>query len=248
MIKEYWTDAAEIYSSNIEKQYLSDEAKVWKDFILEEIKELKEPLEILDIGTGPGFFPLILSSKNRHVTGIDLTEAMIEKAKEKVERYNINADILVMDGQETSFEDESFDMIICRNLVWTLPDPIKAYKEWYRILKKGGLLLIFDGSWYIHHYDEKQKEIFEKKRKEMEALGIEVYLYGDKEKNPDDYELMLQTYLKDKYRPEWDKNTLTEIGYEVVKIQEEYLDDMFEKNHRQKQGCIAPIFYVKAKK
>ncbi len=248
MIKDYWVNATENFSKNTEKQFNSHEAIKWADFILNEIKELEEPIEILDIGTGAGFFPLILSSETRHVIGIDLTETMIEEASNKIKKYKVNSDVLVMDAQDTSFKDNSFDIIICRNLVWTLPDPIKAYKEWNRILKKDGLLLIFDGSWYIHHYDEEHKKIFNKKRKEMENLGVEVYLYGDKETRPDDYNLMLETYLKDKYRPEWDVKNLTELGFDIEKVLEEYMDVMFEKDYRAKQGMIAPLFFIKAKK
>ena len=41
-----------------------------------------------------------------------------------------------MDAQALEFEDESFDVIISRNLTWNLPHPEMAYKEWLRVLKK----------------------------------------------------------------------------------------------------------------
>ena len=56
------------------------------------------------------------------------------------------------------FEDESFDVIISRNLTWNLPHPEMAYKEWLRVLKKGGKLLNFDANWYGYLYDDKKRE------------------------------------------------------------------------------------------
>ena len=43
-----------------------------------------------------------------------------------------------MDAENLRFADESFDVVISRNLTWTLPDVKSAYREWVRVLKKGG--------------------------------------------------------------------------------------------------------------
>ena len=64
-IQEYWTESSENYSKVIDREYLGDEHEAWKKFILSEIGEGE--LNIFDIGTGPGFFPLILSSDKRKV-------------------------------------------------------------------------------------------------------------------------------------------------------------------------------------
>lgn len=249
MIKDYWTKASSNYSDLIDEELQKSYKNKWMDFILDEIKDLEGPLEILDIGTGPGFFPLILSSQDRHLTGIDLTESMIEEAQKKLQSFHVDADLLVMDCQETSFPDQKFDCIICRNLVWTLPDPEKAYKEWFRILKPGGRLLIFDGSWYIHHFDPSAKEKYQTLKDYVKkTYGLDVYDYGDKEKNPDDYELMKTTFLSDKFRPEWDEKTLSSMGFTVDKILEDYLDLLVGKEERLARGDISPVFFIKASK
>lgn len=249
MIKDYWTKASSGYSDLIDEELKKSYKDKWLDFILDEIKDLEGPLEILDIGTGPGFFPLILSSQDRHLTGIDLTESMIEEAQKKLQTFHVDADLLVMDCQETSFPDQKFDCIICRNLVWTLPDPEKAYKEWFRILKPGGRLLIFDGSWYIHHFDPSAKEKYQiLKDYVKKTYDLDVYDYGDKEKNPDDYELMKTTFLSDKFRPEWDEKTLASMGFTVDKILEDYLDLLVGKEERLAKGDISPVFFIKASK
>ena len=95
------------------------------------------------------------------MTGIDITENMIHEAKENVKAAGLSADLMTMDCHNLNFPDETFDMVICRNITWTLDDPQKAYKEWLRVLKKGGRLLVSDACWYLHLYDEEKKKIYE---------------------------------------------------------------------------------------
>lgn len=52
-----------------------------------------------------------------------------------------------MDAQEPDFPEGSFDVVLSRNLTWTLPDPEKAYSQWLRVLRRGGLLLNFDADY-----------------------------------------------------------------------------------------------------
>ena len=52
-----------------------------------------------------------------------------------------------MDAENLYFADNTFDVVISRNLTWTLPNPQKAYSEWYRVLKPQGILLNFDADY-----------------------------------------------------------------------------------------------------
>ena len=108
------------------------------------------PVKVLDVGCGAGFFTILLAKAGYHVTGIDLTQEMIVKAQELIRLngpFEGNAEVTVMDAEQLSFEDETFDAIVTRNLTWTLPHPVEAYQEWYRVLKKGGVLLNFDAEY-----------------------------------------------------------------------------------------------------
>ena len=56
---------------------------------------------------------------------------------------------MVSDGcTALRFADNTFDMIVSRNVTWNLEHPDRAYYEWMRVLKPGGVLLNFDASWY----------------------------------------------------------------------------------------------------
>ena len=56
-------------------------------------------------------------------------------------------DFRQMDAQALDFADDTFDVVLSRNLTWTLPEPEKAYAQWHRVLKPGGTLLNFDADY-----------------------------------------------------------------------------------------------------
>ena len=107
----------------------------------------KEHLRILDVGCGAGFFSILLTKRGHQVTGIDLTPDMILHARELAKEEQADCEFQVMDAENPEYDDDTFDFVISRNLTWTLPDAQKAYKEWMRVLKPGGVLLNFDANY-----------------------------------------------------------------------------------------------------
>ena len=105
------------------------------------------PLDILDVGTGTGYFAVLLAGEGHRVTGIDLTPAMLAEAEQTAGAQGVSVRFLLMDAQDTDFPDGSFDALVTRNLTWTLPDPEAAYREWHRLLRPGGVLLNFDADY-----------------------------------------------------------------------------------------------------
>ena len=145
-IENYWSKRSDDFFDLRIEELKSDKRQLWQDEIIANLPD-KEHLKILDVGCGPGFFSVILSSLGHDVIGIDLTESMIQKADEIADILDYDIDFRVMNAQELDFDDEEFDVVISRNLTWTLPDIEKAYKEWYRVLKKDGVLLNFDADY-----------------------------------------------------------------------------------------------------
>ena len=145
-IENYWSKRSDDFFDLRIEELKSDKRQLWQDEIIANLPD-KEHLKILDVGCGPGFFSVILSSLGHDVIGIDLTESMIQKADEIADILDYDIDFRVMNAQELDFGDEEFDVVISRNLTWTLPDIEKAYKEWYRVLKKDGVLLNFDADY-----------------------------------------------------------------------------------------------------
>ena len=62
----------------------------------------------------------------------------------------------VMDAEKTDFAEDSFDALVTRNLTWTLPHVGEAYREWFRILKPGGVLINFDADYCAASGEEEE--------------------------------------------------------------------------------------------
>ncbi len=105
--------------------------------------------KILDIGTGTGFIALGLAKAGHQVTGIDIAQGMLACARSKAALKGLEIDFLVADAENPPFPPQSFDVIVCRNLLWTLCNPDRALKRWHQLLRPGGRVVMSDGIWRI---------------------------------------------------------------------------------------------------
>jgi ubiquinone/menaquinone biosynthesis C-methylase UbiE len=106
-----------------------------------------EGLRVLDVGCGTGFISLLLTELGCSVTGVDLAPDMLARARAKAEAAGLTIDFRHGDAENPPFEAETFDLIVCRHLVWTLPDLDTALRNWYRLLIPGGRLMPVEGTW-----------------------------------------------------------------------------------------------------
>ncbi len=121
------------------------EKDAWKRELAGNIPE--SPQKVLDVGCGTGVIGLLFSEMGHQVTGVDLSEEMMAKARGKAKVQNLSIELRTGDAEHLPFNDGSFDVVVTRHLLWTLPHPQTALKEWHRVLKKGGMLLVIDGIW-----------------------------------------------------------------------------------------------------
>lgn len=99
---------------------------------------------ILEVGVGTGF-NAPLYPRECSVTGVDLSEPMLEKARERLARSNIrNVRVLQMDAAELKFADESFDIVYAPYLISVVPDPVRVAAEMRRVCRKGGRIVILN--------------------------------------------------------------------------------------------------------
>lgn len=105
------------------------------------------PLDVLDVGCGTCAMGFLFAGMGHRVTGVDLSGEMIARARKKSEESNIFIGLQTGDAEHLPFEDGTFDVIVTRHLLWTLPNPEAALKEWSRVLVPGGRVLIIDGVW-----------------------------------------------------------------------------------------------------
>jgi ubiquinone/menaquinone biosynthesis C-methylase UbiE len=104
------------------------------------------PLDALDIGAGTGFLSLELAARGHRVTGIDFAPAMIARAESKAAERGLDIRFEAGDAEQLRFSPASFDLVISRHVLWTLPHPEAAIDEWVRVLRPGGRLVIVDGA------------------------------------------------------------------------------------------------------
>ena len=130
-ILNYWGNRAEGYSEYNREELAGEKWPEW----IREIKmhlpdrEISE-IQILDIGTGPGFFAILLAQEGYQVTAIDCTEEMLAEAQRNAGALADRIRWIQMDAQQLDFSDQSFDLVVSRNLTWVLEEPEEAYREW----------------------------------------------------------------------------------------------------------------------
>jgi phosphatidylethanolamine/phosphatidyl-N-methylethanolamine N-methyltransferase len=98
---------------------------------------------ILEVGVGTGISLPDYSRKNRLV-GVDISEPMLRKAKERVDAQRLShVDILaVMDGTRLGFADASFDVVAALFVITAVPDPEGTLEELVRVVRPGGEIVI----------------------------------------------------------------------------------------------------------
>lgn len=245
-IEEYWSTRVEGYSEVNEKEINGTQKENWLRVLEERFPDkAKADLKILDVGTGPGFFPRILSETGYYVTAVDYTEDMLEKAKENTKEYQSQIEFYRMDAQNLEFENNQFDVVISRNLTWNLENPVQAYKEWFRVLKKGGVLLNFDANWYGYLYDEEKRMAYEKDRENVERSQLDDhYLCTDIDRME---EIAKKVPLSAKNRPGWDVEVLKEIGFAEIRTDESIWQSVWSEEERLNYAST-PMFLVSGQK
>ena len=215
----YWTKRAPGYSDVNQQELASDQKKVWSQVLFEQIgkhhREKKpEELSVLDIGTGPGFFAIILTKMGYKVTAVDYTDSMLEEAKNNAGDLAERICFRKMDAMALDFPEGSFDVIVSRNVTWNLPDPQEAYRQWTRVLKPGGLLLNFDANWYRYLYDDQAMDSHLKDRENVANTAVEDDTAGTDVLAME--AIARKAPLSAKNRPQWDEKVLDRFGMSVL--------------------------------
>lgn len=211
----YWTNRAAGYSGVNQEELASSQRRVWSEVISRRIHahfpdRTPRQIRVLDIGTGPGFFSIILTELGYRVTAVDYTSSMLEEARRNAGTLAEKITFRQMNAEELTFPDGTFDVIVSRNLTWNLHHPEKAYAQWVRVLASGGLLLNFDANWYRYLRDEKAREGHLQDRENIGSSDVRDENAGTDVAAME--AIALQTPLSAQNRPQWDLNILKKLG------------------------------------
>jgi SAM-dependent methyltransferase len=153
---------------------------------------------------------------------------MLEMARKNCEDAGVKYDIRKMDAQHLEFDDGTFDLIVSRKVLWNLPEPVGAYKEWLRVLKPDGKMILFDANWWLHFYDQEYKdlqdskmEIMKEKLKDVEDIPEPGEDYPHVYQGADPrilWEFAKELPLSKHRRPSWDVQTLSELGARSIAV------------------------------
>ena len=248
----YWTNRASGYSEVNKDELRTQQKAVWTRELTEQIEAAfpgvaPENLRVLDMGCGPGFFSIILARAGYRVTAADYTPAMLDEARTNARNEGVEQaiDFCRMDAENLEVASDTFDVMVSRNLTWNLPHPERAYAEWLRVLKPGGLLLNYDANWYAHLYDAELRRAYEADRQATQDAGIKDEYVGTDIDAMED--IARQMPLSPVERPAWDEGVLRELGAAQVEVDPQVWERVFSPEERVNYAST-PMFRVKARK
>ena len=245
----YWTNRASGYSGVNQEELATDQKRVWGYTISRRIAarfpgRAPESLRILDVGTGPGFFAIVLAGMGYQVTAVDYTASMLAEARRNAGALADKIRFRKMNAEELSFADRSFDVVVTRNVTWNLPNPAKAYSHWTRVLAPGGLLLNFDANWYRYLWDEEAKQAHSEDRKTLSFSDVRDETAGT---DVDAMEAIARkTPLSMVCRPGWDLSVLRNLGIQAS-ADEEIWRQVWTREERI-NNASTPMFLIEGRK
>lgn len=245
----YWTHRASGYSGVNQEELATAQKHIWGAALYERIAARfpgRKPgsIRVLDVGTGPGFFAIILAEMGFRVTAVDYTASMLEEAGRNAGALADKIDFRQMNAEKLTFADHSFDVLVTRNVTWNLHDPEKAYGHWTRVLAPGGLLLNFDANWYRYLWDE-EAELGH--RRDRENLAVSDVRDENAGTDVDAMEAIARkTPLSRQHRPQWDLRVLGRFGIQAS-ADETIWQRVWTKEERI-NNASTPMFLIEGRK
>jgi ubiquinone/menaquinone biosynthesis C-methylase UbiE len=144
-VAAHWGRRAAHFDDDFGHSVRTEAERVAWDRILDIVLAGRAALEALDAGCGTGFLSLELAARGHRVTAIDFAPAMLAEARRKAAERGAPIRFEEADAEQLPFAAGSFDLVISRHVLWTLPHPVGAIDEWIRVLRPRGRLAVIDG-------------------------------------------------------------------------------------------------------
>ena len=144
-IRDYWSRRSQTFDLAFGHRIApGHEAAAWAQPMRDHLGPA--PQRVLELACGTGEVTRLVHDLGHDVTALDFAEPMLAVARAK-HAGKPRLRFLHADAGRTMEPDASYDAILCRHLVWTLTEPEAAFADWFRVLRPGGRLLVFDGNW-----------------------------------------------------------------------------------------------------
>jgi len=143
-VREFWdADAAGYDNSPSHYPRRPQEQAAWASALRRLLPP--PPASVLDMGAGTGFLSLLLAAQGYQVTAADLSPGMLARLRTKAADRHLNITCAETDALHPP--EGSFDAVVERHLLWTLPDPGGALAAWHQAAPHGRLVAV-EGSWH----------------------------------------------------------------------------------------------------
>jgi 2-polyprenyl-3-methyl-5-hydroxy-6-metoxy-1,4-benzoquinol methylase len=146
LVRRHWDWRADDFDKEASHGLLNDtQSRAWHELI----SKIAGPalLDVLDLGSGTGFLALQLAELGHRVTGIDVAEKMLSRARSKAAERGLTVNFRYADAEAPDLPAGSFDLIVERHVLWTLPHPGSALDNWRQLLRPNGRLVLIEGHW-----------------------------------------------------------------------------------------------------
>lgn len=117
----------------------------WRDLLVGLVPPV--PSRIADLGCGTGSLSLLLVEEGHAVDGVDFSPEMVRRARAKVGSFP-GTSFAVGDAADPDLPAGEYAVVLCRHVLWALPDPAAALARWVELLAPDGRLVLIEGSWW----------------------------------------------------------------------------------------------------
>lgn len=140
-----WDEAASTFDQSADHG-LRDPAvrAAWADLLTRALPA--PPARLVDLGCGTGSLAVLAAELGHQVVGVDFSERMLALARTKAQGRR-DVVLVAGDAADPPLRPGAVDAVLCRHVLWALPDPAAALQAWARLLRPGGRLVLVEGRW-----------------------------------------------------------------------------------------------------
>ncbi|MGH6877780.1 MAG: class I SAM-dependent methyltransferase [Rhizomicrobium sp.] len=161
LVRQHWNRRAIDFDREASHGLVTDaQARAWRRLIANLAGAV--PLDVLDIGCGTGFLSLLFAAEHHRVTGVDAASTMLARARDKAAAQGLVIGFIEADAETLDLPAASYDLIVERHVIWTLPHPGAALDTWCRLLRPGGRLILIEGHWGPAERREEYNQIYDR--------------------------------------------------------------------------------------
>ena len=255
-VKKYWDQNAENWSKLVRMGY--DITRIYLNNprffnILPDISGLTG----LDVGCGEGYNTRIFAQKGAIMTGIDISEELINEAKNYEVREPLNIEYKASSALDIPFKDNSFNFVVSTMALMDMANIKKPMIEIYRVLKKGGFFQFsilhpcFSSTYNEWTYDKMGKKVGMvcKGYFDEDHEFVEEWIFGDAPRSLTD---KMKKFLVPRFQrtlSTW-VNTIINSGFQIKKFHEPHVSKEAIEKHPSLYDCniIAQSLIIRCKK